>query len=125
MVTLLPIDKIIGKVYPLFGAALIIMAIGIFYAILFQGYTIPELSIDTFRNMKSDPEAFPLLPTLFITIACGAIYGFHATHSPLMARCITNESQGRGVFFGAMFSESIIALIWAGAAMAFFGRLSS
>ena len=121
LATLLPVDKIIGKIYPLFGAALIIMALGILSVILFQEYTIPELTLDTFCNMKSNAEDFPLFPALFITIACGAISGFHATQSPLMARCITNEGQGRTVFFGAMISESIIALIWAGAAMAFFG----
>ena len=121
LATLLPVDKIIGKIYPLFGAALIIMALGILSVILFQDYTIPELTLDTFRNMKSNAADFPLFPTLFITIACGAISGFHATQSPLMARCVTNEGQGRAVFFGAMISESIIALIWAGAAMAFFG----
>ncbi len=97
------------------------MALGILSVILFQDYTIPELTLDTFRNMKSNATDFPLFPTLFITIACGAISGFHATQSPLMARCVTNEGQGRAVFFGAMISESIIALIWAGAAMAFFG----
>ena len=121
LATLLPVDKIIGKIYPLFGAALIIMALGILSVILFQDYTIPELTLETFRNMKSNATDFPLFPTLFITIACGAISGFHATQSPLMARCVTNEGQGRAVFFGAMISESIIALIWAGAAMAFFG----
>lgn len=119
--TLLPIDKVIGKIYPIFGAALILMALGILYVILFQDYVIPELTIDSFRNMKANSENFPIFPTLFITIACGAISGFHATQSPLMARCVTNECQGRPVFFGAMISESIIALIWAGAAMAFFG----
>lgn len=119
--TLLPIDKIIGKIYPIFGVALGIMAIGIMCAMFFENYTIPELTFGSLRNMKSDASSFPLFPTLFITIACGAISGFHATQSPLMARCITNERQGRGVFFGAMISESIIALIWAAAAMAFFG----
>lgn len=119
--TLLPIDKIIGKIYPLFGIALILMALGILYVIIFQDYTIPELTLDSLRNMKTDTEKFPVFPTLFITIACGAISGFHATQSPLMARCLTNERQGRGVFFGAMIAESLIALIWAGAAMAFFG----
>lgn len=119
--TLLPIDKIIGKVYPIFGAALLIMALGICGVMLFDSYDIPELTASNFRNMKSNAAAFPIIPTLFITIACGAVSGFHATQSPLMARCITNETQGRSVFFGAMIVESIIALIWAAAAMAFFG----
>lgn len=117
--TILPIDKIIGKIYPLFGAALIIMAISFFCVLLFGDYTIPELT--TFDNMHFDAEKLPIVPTLFISIACGAISGFHATQSPLMARCVTSETQARPVFFGAMISESIIALIWAAIAMAFFG----
>ncbi|MDD6210229.1 MAG: carbon starvation CstA family protein [Bacteroidales bacterium] len=121
LATLLPIDKIIGHFYPIFGAALLVMAFGILYALFFQNYTIPEITAGTLRNMKSDPSAFPIFPTLFITIACGAISGFHATQSPMMARCITNEKQGRPVFFGAMIAESIIALIWAAIGMAFWG----
>ncbi len=119
--TLLPIDKIIGKIYPLFGAALLIMAAGLFFVICFGDYTVPELTGGTLVNMQPDTAAFPIFPTLFITIACGALSGFHATQSPLMARCITNEMQGRGVFFGAMIAESVIAMIWAAIAMAFFG----
>ena len=125
LATLLPIDKIIGRVYPVFGFALLFMAAGIFAAILFGDYTIPELTAGTFRNMKTDPETFPLFPTLFITVACGAVSGFHATQSPLMARCVTNEMQGRPVFFGAMIVESIVALIWAAAGMAFFGGVEA
>ena len=117
--TLLPIDKIIGKIYPVFGAALIFMALGLLGVLFFGDYTIPELT--GLRNMKADAAAFPIVPTLFITIACGAISGFHATQSPLMARCVTSERQGRPVFFGAMIAESIIAMIWAAAGMAFFG----
>ena len=121
LATILPIDKIIGKIYPVFGAALLFMALGLLI-ILFSGtYSIPELS---FRNMKTDATGFPIVPTLFITIACGAISGFHATQSPLMARCLTNQRQCRPVFFGAMIAESIIALIWAAIAMAFFGGVS-
>ena len=122
--TLLPIDKIIGKIYPIFGAALLFMALGLLGVLLFGSYSIPELTGETFRNMKIDAADFPLVPTLFITIACGAISGFHATQSPLMARCVTTESQGRPVFFGAMIAESIIAMIWAAAGMAFFGGVS-
>ncbi len=116
--TLLPIDAIIGRIYPLFGAALVFMAVGILGALLTGGYAIPELS---FANMKDGAAGFPIFPTLFITIACGAISGFHATQSPMMARCMKNERQGRGVFFGAMVAESMIAIIWAGIAMSFFG----
>ncbi len=119
--TLLPIDAIIGRIYPLFGAALIIMAVGIFGALAFGDYHIPEITETGFANLKSNAAAFPIIPSLFITIACGAISGFHATQSPMMARCIRRERQGRGVFFGAMISESVIAMIWAGIAMAFFG----
>ena len=118
--TLLPIDKIIGKLYPLFGAALIFMAIGLAGVILFGEYTVPELSLSTLRNYQPNAEALPIVPTLFITIACGAISGFHATQSPLMARCIKSEDDCRSVFYGAMITESIIALIWAAIAMAFF-----
>ena len=118
--TLLPIDKIIGKLYPLFGAALIFMAIGLAGVILFGDYSVPELSLSTLRNFQPNAEALPIVPTLFITIACGAISGFHATQSPLMARCIKSEGDCRSVFYGAMITESIIALIWAAIAMAFF-----
>ncbi len=117
--TLLPIDKIIGRVYPLFGAAMIVMALGLLGAVLWGDWRIPELT--TLRNFQSDARALPIVPTLFITIACGAISGFHATQSPMMARCVENERQCRSVFYGAMISESIIALIWAAVAMAFFG----
>ena len=118
--TLLPIDKIIGKLYPLFGAALIFMAIGLAGVILFGDYSVPELSLSTLRNFQPNAEALPIVPTLFITIACGAISGFHATQSPLMARCIKSEGDCRSVFYGAMITESIIALIWTAIAMAFF-----
>ena len=115
MATVLPIDKIIGKIYPLFGAALIIMAIGIAGGLVIKGYSIPEL---TLSNLHTDGKS--IFPYLFITIACGAISGFHATQSPLMARCIEHEREIRPVFYGSMVAEGIIALIWAAAAMAFF-----
>lgn len=118
--TLLPIDKIIGRFYPVFGFLLFFMAAGILCVLLFGGkYTIPELT--SLRNCIDDPREFPLVPMLFTTIACGALSGFHATQSPLMARCLQSESQCRAVFYGAMISESIIALIWAAVAMAFWG----
>src|SRR5690606_17052144 len=75
------------------------------------------------HNMNADPDKFPIFPMLFISIACGAISGFHATQSPLMARCLKNEKQGRRVFYGAMIAEAIVALIWAAAAMSFFGNV--
>ena len=117
--TILPVDKIIGKIYPLFGAALIFMALAMFGVVVFGDYEVPELL--SFDNQHFKAEALPIIPTLFISIACGAISGFHATQSPLMARCVTNEKQCRPVFFGAMIAESVIALIWAAVAMAFFG----
>ena len=117
---MLPIDKLIGKVYPLFGAALIFMALGLLGVLLFGEYSIPELVPATLRNFQPNAEAMPIIPTLFITIACGAVSGFHATQSPLMARCMNNECESRVVFYGAMISESIIALIWAAIGMAFF-----
>lgn len=115
MATILPIDKVIGKIYPVFGAVLIIMAIGIVGGLFVKGYAIPEL---TLTNLH--PDGKPIFPYLFITIACGAISGFHATQSPLMARCVEHEREIRPVFYGSMVAEGIIALIWAAAAMAFF-----
>ncbi|MCH5334188.1 MAG: carbon starvation protein A [Alistipes sp.] len=118
--TLLPVDKIIGRIYPIFGFALIFMAAAILVVLLFSGrYSIPELT--SLRNCMADARAFPIVPTLFTTIACGAISGFHATQSPIMARCIRSESDSRTVFYGGMIAESIIALIWAAIAMAFRG----
>lgn len=116
--TMLPVDKVIGKIYPIFGVALIAMASGLLIVLLSGAYEIPELT--TLHNFQLNPEKLPIIPTLFITIACGAISGFHATQSPLMARCITNEKKCRSVFYGSMISESVIALIWAAIAMAFF-----
>lgn len=118
LATLLPIDKIIGNVYPIFGIALIFMALGILYVLFTGNLVIPDLT--TFANAKPNASSFPIIPTMFITIACGAISGFHATQSPMMARCLKDRKESRSVFYGAMISESIIALIWAAAAMAFF-----
>jgi len=121
LATLLPIDKIIGKIYPVFGFALFFMAFGLITALFVQGYHIPELNFDNFRNLHSDSGKFPVFPMMFITIACGAISGFHATQSPLMARCITNQTLGRRVFYGAMITEGVLALIWAAIGMSFYG----
>lgn len=120
LATLLPIDKIIGRIYPVFGFALLFMAVGLTSALIIKGYHIPELTFDSLKNLHTEPEKFPIFPMMFISIACGAISGFHATQSPLMARCITNERQGRGVFYGAMITEGIVALIWAAIGMAFY-----
>lgn len=121
LATLLPIDKIIGKIYPVFGFALFFMAFGLIIALFVKGYQIPELTLSNLTNFHTDKEQFPIFPMLFITIACGAISGFHATQSPLMARCLTNEKYGKPAFYGAMISEGIVALIWAAIAMSFYG----
>ena len=121
LATMLPIDKIIGRMYPLFGMALLIMAFGILVVLLTDSdtYIIPELT--SLKNHISNADKFPIIPMLFTTIACGAISGFHATQSPMMARCMTSEKQARPIFYGAMIAESIVALIWAAIAMAFWG----
>ena len=116
--TLFPIDKIIGKFYPIFGAALLFMAFGIMIALLVERPELPEM----WNGFGTKYDMNPIFPMMFISIACGAISGFHATQSPLMARCMTNESKGRIVFYGAMISEGIVALIWAAAATAYFGE---
>lgn len=115
LATLLPIDKIIGKIYPLFGACLIIMAVGVSSGIILGGWQMPEM---TLQNLH--PKDLPIWPLMFITVACGATSGFHATQSPLMARCMKEEKNGRVVFYGAMVAEGIIALIWASAGIAFY-----
>ena len=121
LATLLPIDKIIGRIYPLFGIALLLMAVSILFVLFTNSdkYTIPELT--SLANGIADPEKFPIVPMLFTTIACGALSGFHATQSPMMARCMTNEKQSRSIFYGAMITESIVALIWAAIGMSFWG----
>ena len=117
LATLLPIDKIIGKLYPVFGVCLIIMALGISGATIFNSGTNPMMEI-TFENLH--PNGAPIWPLMFITVACGAISGFHSTQSPIIARCIENEKNGRQIFYGAMVAEGIIALIWASAGIAFY-----
>ncbi|MCQ2305043.1 MAG: carbon starvation protein A [Bacteroidales bacterium] len=118
--TLLPIDKLIGKIYPIFGFLLIGMAIAIVAAFFIYKPEIPELW-SGLQNRHPDAANNPIFPMMFISIACGAISGLHATQSPLMARCMTNERQGRPIFYGAMITEGIVALIWAAAAAYFFG----
>ena len=116
LATLLPIDKVIGKLYPVFGAVLIIMAVGILGGIIAGGYTVPEITLEDLH-----PDNLPVWPFMFVTVACGAISGFHATQSPMVAKCITSEKLGRRVFYGAMLSESVIALVWAAGGVAFYG----
>lgn len=115
LATVLPIDKLIGNLYPIFGACLIIMALGVGGGMLFEGYAFPAFTI---KNLH--PNGVSLWPGLFITIACGAISGFHATQSPLMARCMKSEKNSRFVFYGAMIAEGLIAMIWATVGMAFY-----
>ena len=116
LATLLPIDKVIGRLYPVFGVVLIIMAAGIMFGVVSGGYYLPELTLDNLH-----PEGLPVWPYMFVTVACGAISGFHATQSPMMAKCITSERQGRKIFYGAMLAESVIALVWAAGGVAFYG----
>lgn len=110
--TILPIDKIIGRFYPIFGAVLLLGTLGVGVTLLFSDYTIPELSL---ANMH--PENVPIFPILFFTITCGALSGFHATQSPIISRTVEKESEGRYVFYGMMIAEAVIAMIWAAAAM--------
>ena len=111
--TFVPIDKVIGKLYPIFGICLIVMALGVSGSMLFSGnYVMPELW-ENFGNMH--PQGTPIWSFMFIAIACGAISGFHATQSPMMARCCKSEKLGRQVFYGAMIAEGVIAMVWCAA----------
>lgn len=116
LATMLPIDKIIGRIYPLFAFALLFMAVGILVMLYVKSPDLPEM----WNGFGTKYEKSPIFPMMFISIACGAISGFHATQSPLMARCITNEKHCRPIFYGAMVTEGIVALIWAAAATYFF-----
>lgn len=117
LATILPIDKIIGKLYPVFGIVLILMAVCILGGVFLKGYSVPQF---TFSNLNT--AGLPVWPYMFVTVACGAISGFHATQSPMVSKCIKSEKDGRRIFYGAMLSESIIALIWAAGGMAFYGN---
>lgn len=116
LATILPIDKIIGRFYPIFGAVLIIMAVGMTVGMFASGKEF--YSWLEWRN--PNPDGLPVYPLVFITIACGALSGFHATQSPLMARCLANERQGRAVFYGGMVAEGLIGLVWATVGMTFY-----
>jgi carbon starvation protein CstA len=127
--TLLPINKIIGKVYPVLGLALLIMAVGIATVMIWKGLSgeLPmiELTASSFKNWHANPDKNILFPMMFIVISCGAISGFHSTQSPMMARCLKSEKQGRQVFYGAMVAEGIVSIIWATAAMNYFGDVNA
>ncbi len=116
LATLLPIDKLIGRIYPFFTLCLLVMVGGLGLQILLGNLPAPAFSL---RNLH--PQAVPAWPIIFITVSCGAISGFHATQSPLMARCLTNERHMRVVFYGAMIAEGLIALVWAAAAQGYYG----
>lgn len=118
LATMLPIDKIIGRIYPIFAFSMLFMAIALMVVLFVKWPSLPEITPDAFHNMASSQGA--IFPCLFITIACGAISGFHATQSPLMARCISSEKQGRPLFYGAMITEGVVALIWATVSSYFF-----
>ena len=118
LATLLPIDKIIGRIYPLFAIALLFMAVGVLVMLYVKHPALPEM----WNGFGTKYDKSPIFPMMFVSIACGAISGFHATQSPLMARCMTSEKHCRPIFYGAMVTEGIVALIWAAAATWFFGK---
>ena len=121
LATILPIDIIIAKLYPLFAVVLIVMAVGVAGGLVVKGYTFYSWAEWTNQH----PQGLPIWPLMFVTIACGALSGFHATQSPLMSRCVPDEKCGRGVFYGAMIAEGVIALIWATAGMTFYDSAQS
>lgn len=121
LATLLPIDKIIGRFYPIFAIALLFMAFGILVMLFAKWPSLPEI----WTGFGTKYDSSPIFPMMFISIACGAISGFHATQSPMMARCMKNEKYARPVFYGAMVTEGIVALIWAAAATWFYSEYST
>lgn len=124
LATLLPIDRLIGRLYPIFGAALLFMAVALLVVMIAGGMTIPDGFSDGLSSRYGD-DTHMIFPMMFVSIACGAISGFHATQSPMMARCLTNERLARPIFYGAMVAEGLVALIWAAAAIAFTGSYGS
>ena len=125
LATLLPVDKIIGSIYPYMGAVLLFMALGVGIMLVVGDingtHEMVELTPSMLKNWHANPQTNMLIPMMFIVISCGAISGFHATQSPMMARCLKNEKYARPVFYGAMIAEGIVAMVWATAAMAYFG----
>lgn len=116
--TVLPIDKAIGKVYPWFGAILILSTIAIGITLMFSDYTIPNVTVNTLQNFH--PKGLAIFPGMFFTISCGAMSGFHATQAPMVSRTMTDEKEGHFTFYGMMIAEGVIAMIWAAAAMSLF-----
>ena len=122
LATILPVDKVIGNLYPVFGFSLLFMALGLLVYMLFGPVTIPsDFGAGLGNRFADEAGNHPIFPMMFVSIACGAISGFHATQSPMMARCLKNEKLARPIFYGAMVAEGIVALIWAAAAIAFTG----
>ena len=117
--TLLPINQVIGRLYPIFGVLLILMAVTVISGIWVEGYEFPTITLENLH-----PTGKEYFPDMFITVACGAISGFHATQSPLVSRCLKDEKDGRAVFYGSMVLESVIAMVWALAGLAFYGDTS-
>ena len=118
LATMLPIDKVIGRLYPVFGVALLFMAVGVMVMCIVHGADMPEMWSEMY-NHQPDTERLPVFPMVFMSISCGAFSGFHATQSPLMARCLKSEKDGRVAFYGAMVTEGVVALIWAAAAITY------
>ncbi|MDR1773282.1 MAG: carbon starvation protein A, partial [Clostridioides sp.] len=118
--TLFPIDKIIGKIYPIFGAILLLSAVGVGFGLFFKGYQLDNLSMSNW--MGTHPQGIPILPIFFVTVACGIVSGFHSTQATLIARSVTSERQGRGIFYNSMILEGLIAMIWAAAAMGMYNK---
>ena len=118
LATLLPVDKIIGRIYPVFAIALLFMAFGVLLMLYVKSPALPEI----WEGFGTKYDQSPIFPMMFVSIACGAISGFHATQSPLMARCMKSERHCRPIFYGAMVTEGIVALVWAAAATWFFGE---
>lgn len=119
--TIVPIDKIIGKIYPVFGVILISMALAVIIGVMVQSKEYPMIElIGNLKDFSKENGSLPWWPFMMTTVACGAVSGFHATQSPMIAKCIKSEKEGRQIFYGAMVAEGVIALILAAAAMAFF-----
>lgn len=118
--TLFPIDKIIGKVYPIFGAILLLSAVGIFFGLFFGHYELSNLTIANWKGIH--PQGIPLIPTFFVTIACGIVSGFHSTQATIIARSVQSEKEGKTTFYNMMILEGFIAMIWAAAAMGIYAK---
>lgn len=118
--TLFPIDKIIGRIYPIFGIVLLLSAVGIFFGLFFRGYQLENLSASNFMGVH--PNNVPLLPFFFVTVACGIVSGFHSTQATLIGRSVSSEMEGKKTFYDMMILEGFIAMIWAAAAMGIYNR---